>query len=113
MAGLYEFSKIDSIHSSSPNAVDHEFMMRSQFNTMVQTLSTWDGNAHSLDNYRMAMLYGMNNPGGAGSLQIMAVNNFYGKLLTEFGFTNSALDSFYNLQINANLSERLPQTGCN
>lgn len=109
---LYGIDSWYSINGLPSNYKDHYMMMDSYFDMAVQALSAWDNNSHSVDDYRMAMLYGLNNSGNdATSEQAARLANEYNSLIQKYGFSASQLDTFYRSQLNAN-SNRLPQN-CN
>ncbi len=74
---------------------------------------SWDGGAHTDAQYEMAMLYGLNTSDtNATADQVATLNQEYNSLLTKYNLTAAQLTTFYNTQIYAPASNKLP-TGCN
>lgn len=101
------------------NFSNHYEMMDYYFDTAVSALADWDKNAHTIKEYRMIMLYGMDNPGdmvGTGAYfqgKVMALNTEYHNLLTKYNISASDLDTYWKSQLKAPISNRLPTSGCN
>ncbi|MXV49947.1 hypothetical protein GS399_03110 [Pedobacter sp. HMF7647] len=109
---MFTFHLLDSLHNANPNYIDHFSFIANSFDSMVQTLSAWDNNQHSTDEYRMAMMFGLNNPGSnATSSQVNLLNNLYSQLMNRYNLSASEMNSFYNTNLHATTDKRLP-TNC-
>jgi len=92
---------------------------------MVDIIQEYDASSKPKNDYRMAMLYGMNNPGDApnpntsSSAEIIAfnkraskLNSIYNKILTKYQLTPAQINTFYNNNVkNVSADKRLP-TNC-
>ena len=109
-SSLINYHQLDSMHTQDPNYVDHISFMENQFNRMVEILQDFDNNQHSISEYRMAMLYGMN---GAGTSQnashIAHLNNLHSYLSVKHGLNSNVMNQFYLNNLNADQSARVPQ----
>ncbi len=99
----------DSLYKAGQtNYIQHTNFLEQYFDTTVSILSSFDNNAHTLDEYRMTMIYGLANAGDAPSSpsELLAYNTrkaklegVYNKLLTKYGLSNSQINTFYNNNI--------------
>ena len=92
-----------------PNYRDHYEMLSDYFDKAVSILKQWDGGGRSDQDYRMAMLFGLNTNdflalpvGNPGSL-----STEYNSILAKYGITQSMLDTFWKSQL-TNSSDKLP-----
>jgi hypothetical protein len=111
------FAALDAfytVRNLPSNYSDHYQMLTDYFDKSVSMLSAWDNNAHNINDYRMAALYGLNTVDANCPATLKAtLDNVYNNLVSKFGFTASALSTFNNNQLNAPNNQKLPTSGCN
>lgn len=97
--------------SAGGNFEQHLQMMEDQFDNMTVTLySTFDGE-YSINECRMAMLFGMDNPGTSTDfLRNSIIQRTYSALLQKYGITTQALNNWNIANVNAPIANRLPNT---
>jgi hypothetical protein len=112
---LYGLDSWYNIHGLPTNFSNHYVMIDFYFDKAVSVLAEWDHNGHSLKEYRMAMLYGLNNPGtGVSTSQQNILTAEYNRLLTRGDTIKiTDLNTFYGNHLNAAQTAKLPTTGCN
>jgi len=108
-----------ALHGLPNNFSNHFEMMDYYFAQAVSALAAWDKNGHTAKEYEMAMLYGLDYPGGPTDpyaptpTQISILQTEYNNLLAKYNITPTDLDTFYKAQLNAPQAQRLPTSGCN
>lgn len=113
---------VDSLNQvGQANYVQHTNFLEQYFETTVNILSAFDNNAHTMDEYRMTMLYGLSNAGDApSSVDELSSYNArkgkleatYNKLLTKYGLTSSEINSFYKNNVKNVASNKKLPTSC-
>lgn len=94
------------------NYRDHYEMMTDYFDQAVGLLATFDNNAHTNQQYAMAMLFGLNTADpNASTTEKNRLTQEYNNLLTAYGITPAMLNTFWAAQLTASAQDKLP-TGC-
>lgn len=112
------FESLKLQDSLNTNARDHIAMMRDEiFPRMVDILKGWGGNNYTDKEYEMSLMYGLENAGklmnqSVSQSTINKVNQLYSDLLKKYNISKSALNSFYQAQLNASASQKVPKSGC-
>lgn len=96
------------------NYRDHYEMLSDYFAQAVNILAQWDNNAHTQQQYAMAMLFGMDtafldpsNPANAS--EINQLNTEYQKIKTAYLITDdTALNDYWRSQLTASAADKLP-----
>ena len=86
--------------------------MDDYFNQAVAVLGNWDNHAHTLKDYAMAMLYGLDNAQGGDAQQQARLQTEYTSLLSKFNISLSDINTFDIDNLNAASSDKLPTSGC-
>lgn len=104
------------------NARDHMAIMEGLFDGMVATLRQWGGLTYTEAEYKMALLYGLNNAGqllGNGTqpppdpATMNKVNSLYYNLMSKHNIRQGQLDTFNIKNVtNTPASKKLPTSGC-
>lgn len=115
---LYGLDSWYSVHNLPSYYRDHYEMLDDYFDKAVDILAEWDNHSDtSLQTYRMAMLYGLDNANlpvtPQNQARITLLNTEYQSLLTKYGITAAALNTYWQTQLNAPVGNRLPTGGCN
>jgi hypothetical protein len=114
MYGLDSWYALNGLPSNFSN---HYEMLDFYFNKAVDVLKAWDHDAHTLKEYQMATLFGLDNAdlpiNTQNQARIDLLNKEYNDLLVKKGITKNELNTFWQLQLNATANEKLPQSGCN
>lgn len=109
LLSIDQWCVIDGLPSNFSN---HFVMMTSYFQQAVSILEQWDGGAYSRAQCEMAMLYGLNTSDpNATAQENTDLKTEYNSLLTQYGFTAATINTFYQTQLNALASDKLPG-GC-
>lgn len=92
-----------------PNYRDHFEMLTGYFNQAVQTLQSFDNSQHTLKEYQMAMLFGLDTADTNASIdERNNLNLAYSKILISDGISSSDLNTFYVKQLKASDDDKLP-----
>jgi|GEM_PF-2196702 len=107
------WTTVDSLYENGQaNYRDHTNFLETYWEGMVSTLKDYMGNANTLRECQMAMLYGLNNPGASfppGSTQAIKLNGLFEKIKTKYGITSTELDNFNSDNIkNVPTSKKVP-----
>lgn len=109
MAALYLYT----MSESNNNYTDHYNMLQSQFDNFTNTLYSFGNGAYLMNDCRMALLFGMDNPGSLPNPTEKAyINQAYTDLLTKFNFTRDEVNKFQENRLNAPEGSRLSTSGC-
>ncbi len=95
-----------------PNFRDHSEMITTYFNQAVQTLQLFDNYQHTLKEYEMAMLFGLDtSDSNATSDEKNRLNQEYLTLQVSFGISPGDLNTFWSNELNST-QNKLPNSGC-
>jgi hypothetical protein len=113
MAGLYQY--ILYSNNGGGNYIDHYNMLTSQFDNFTNLLYDLGKGSYSMDECRMAMLFGMNSPEPNPEFgQAQFIATAYNDLLSKYGYTPQSIAQFNSAQINSvTENKQIPYTGCN
>lgn len=106
------------------NYTHHSAFLINYFDKMVSILKSVNGGAYTDQEYRMAVLYGMNNPGDPPATPLISnngvnlyyilkdqLNNTYNQILNHYGITPAMLNSFHHSNlVGVPASKKLPNT---
>lgn len=94
------------------NYRDHYEMMTDYFDQAINILAIFDNNAHTTQEYAMAMLYGLNTASTTCTpTEVSRLNQEYNNLMQQYGITPSQLNAFWLSQLSAAASNKL-STNC-
>jgi hypothetical protein len=96
-------------YNLSTNYLDHYSMINDYYDQAVAILAKWDNNAHTLAEYRMAMLFGTDNAGdNTDQYEKNLLINAYNGIISKYGLSQTTIEAFNVSQLNATTSQRLP-----
>jgi hypothetical protein len=94
------------------NYRDHYEMMTDYFSQAISILAAVDNNAHTTQQYVMAMLYGLSTTDpNSTSDEVTRLTQEYNNLMSSYGIRSTQLNSFWITQLIANSSDKL-STNC-
>ena len=110
---LYGLDSWYTLNGLPTNYSNHSAMMTDYFSQAVGILANWDSNAHTTQQYAMAMLYGLNTSGlnpadPTNTSEINFLNSEYNSLLTKYNISATDMDAFWKSQLNAGVTAKLP-----
>lgn len=123
ITAAFDVLKLQDDSLLNGNARDHQAIMNALFNDMFDILKTWGGANYTDDEYKMALLYGLENAGqhviGAPNApqptpqQIAEVHNLFQTLMVTHNITPDQLNTFNNANIKSTpAAKKLPKVGC-
>lgn len=115
----YELANRESMNYS--NAMDHSIFLEQYFDKMVSVIAAYGGSNYSIEQYRMAALFGLDNPGPPPTDPTLlarynqlatALSNSYNRIISKYNINLNTLNNFKldNL-VNVPTSLKLP-TSC-
>ncbi|QKJ31364.1 hypothetical protein HQ865_16875 [Mucilaginibacter mali] len=91
------------------NYRDHFAMINDYFDQAVAILATWDNNGHTMDEYRMAMLYGTNlAEDSVSQFEKNLLNTAYNGIVSKYNLSPTAINTFNTNNLNAPTNKKLP-----
>lgn len=123
--GYYTY--LDSVSKAGQtNYIDHSNFLETYFDIMVESLKQFDNNSRPINEYRMAMLYGMNNPGddpssdpNATPIEINSyikrkakLNSIYNKIITNYSINTTTMNNFHRDNTRSNPISNRMTTNC-
>lgn len=96
---ITNFAAMQRAETLGPNYVDHSLFLENYFDTIVSILAAINGSAYTMAEYRMAALYGLNNPGTPPSGLVVDTDrlNTYNLLKARITKTYDAIKTKYGL----------------
>lgn len=106
------WATVDSLYRQQQgNYIDHSNFLEHYYDDVVDILKAYDNNAHTISEYRMAMLYGLNNAGdappGDASQNVKDAYNarkakldaVYANILTKYNLNATDINAFHSANI--------------
>lgn len=87
-------------------------MLDDYFDKATAILAQFDNNAHTTKDYRMAMLFGLDNATDGNASQKATLQTEFNSLLTKYNITSTDLNNFNSNNLNST-TNKLPTSGCN
>ncbi len=109
---LYGLDAWIHINGLPSNYSNHYEMLSNYFSDAVGILAQLDNNAHTTQDYAMAMLFGLDNATDGTPAQQAVLQTEYNNIMTAYGITATQLAAFNKANLNAPSSSQLP-TNCN
>jgi len=109
---LYGLDAWIDINGLPSNYSNHYEMLSDYFSDAVGILAQLDNNAHTTQEYAMAMLFGLDNATDGTAAQQAVLQTEYNNIMTAYGITPAVIAAFNSANLNAPSSSQLP-TNCN
>ncbi|MDQ7947946.1 MAG: hypothetical protein REI78_08370 [Pedobacter sp.] len=100
---IVDYEKAKREQAQNSNAFDHSLFLETYFDNMVSILATYFGNSFTMDQYRMAAIYGLDNPGptptdpnelAAYNTVNAALQGSYTRIRNKYNLSTSSINSF-------------------